>query len=45
MAGAIDERSQAYYVVGSALEVALLVGVVYFAWCWPRASTASGDRG
>lgn len=45
IAGAVDERSQAYYFVGSALEVALLVGVVYYAWCWPRASTASEDRG
>jgi hypothetical protein len=45
IAGAVDERSQVYYVAGSVVEVALLVGVVYYAWCWPRASTASGDRG
>jgi hypothetical protein len=45
IAGAVDERSQAYYVVGSVLEVALLVGIVYYAWRWPRASTGSGERG
>jgi hypothetical protein len=45
IAGAVDERSQAYYVVGSVLEVALLVGIVYYAWRWPRASIASEDRG
>ena len=44
IAGAIDERSQVYYVVGSALEVALLVGIVRYAWCWPRTSTASATR-
>jgi hypothetical protein len=34
VAGAIGEWS--YYVVGSAIEVALLAGVVYYAWTWPR---------
>ncbi len=43
--GAVDERSQVYYVVGSALEVVLLAAIVSYAWRWPRASTASEDRG
>ena len=42
--GAIDERSQAYYVAGSAVEVTLLVGIVYYAWRWPRTSTGSATR-
>jgi len=42
--GAIDERSQYYYVVGSAVEVALLAAIVYYAWSWPRTSTASAAR-
>jgi hypothetical protein len=35
-AGAIGEWS--YYVLGSAVEVALLAGVVYLAWTWPSRS-------
>ena len=42
--GAIDEGSQVYYVAGSAVEVALLVGIVYYAWSWPRRSTGSATR-
>ena len=34
--GAIGEWS--YYVLGSAFEVALLAGVAYYAWTWPRAT-------
>ena len=34
VAGAIGEW--AYYVVASALEIALLAGVAYYAWTWPR---------
>jgi hypothetical protein len=34
IAGAIGEWS--YYVLGSAIEVALLAAVVYYAWTWPR---------
>lgn len=26
-----------YYMLGSAVETALLVGVVYYAWTWPKA--------
>jgi len=33
--GAIGEWS--YYVLGSAVEVALLAAVAYYAWTWPRA--------
>jgi hypothetical protein len=33
--GAIGEWG--YYVVGSAVEVALLAGVAYLAWTWPEA--------
>ena len=32
--GAIGEWS--YYVLGSAIEVALLAGIAYYAWTWPR---------
>ncbi|MGZ4468445.1 MAG: DUF6326 family protein [Nocardioidaceae bacterium] len=27
-----------YFILGSVLEVALLVGIVYYAWTWPKAS-------
>ena len=43
IAGAIGEWN--YFILGSALEVALLAAVVYYAWTWPKltppASTAS----
>jgi hypothetical protein len=32
--GAIDEW--AYYILGSVIEVALLVAIGYYAWTWPR---------
>jgi hypothetical protein len=44
IAGAVDERSQAYYVVGSALEVVLLAAIVYYAWRWPRSSSPTTTR-
>jgi len=36
-----------YHVLGSALEVALLAGIVYYAWTWPKATevAATQDRG
>jgi Family of unknown function (DUF6326) len=34
IAGAIGEWS--YYILGSAVEVALLAAIVYYAWTWPR---------
>ena len=36
IAGAIGEWN--YYVVGSAIEVVLLAGIVYYAWTWPEAA-------
>ena len=33
-AGAIDEWS--YYILGSAIEIALLAAIVYYAWTWPK---------
>jgi Family of unknown function (DUF6326) len=34
IAGAVGEWS--YYVMGSALEVALLAAIAFYAWTWPR---------
>jgi hypothetical protein len=28
------------YVAGSVVEVALLMGILYYAWAWPRRSAA-----
>ena len=45
IAGAIGEWG--YYIFGSAVEVALLAAIVYYAWTWPKelASPASaGER-
>ena len=41
IAGAIDEWN--YYVLGSAVEVALLAAIVYYAWTWPR-ETGSAEN-
>ncbi len=27
-----------YYILGSAIETALLLGVIYYAWTWPKAA-------
>jgi uncharacterized protein DUF6326 len=35
--GAIGEWN--YYIVGSAIEVALLAAIAFYAWTWPRAGT------
>lgn len=40
IAAAIGEWS--YYVLGSAVEVALLATIAYYAWTWPRARAAAG---
>ena len=43
IAGAIGDWG--YYILGSAIEVALLTAVVYYAWTWPeetRVSTTGG---
>ena len=34
IAGAIGEWN--YYILGSAIEIALLAAIVYYAWSWPR---------
>ncbi len=39
IAGAIGEWD--YYILGSAVEVALLAGIVYYAWSWPRVTTTA----
>jgi hypothetical protein len=36
--GAIGEWN--YYILGSLIEAALLAGVVYYAWTWPKATAA-----
>jgi hypothetical protein len=38
-AGAIGEWN--YYILGSLTEAALLAGVVYYAWTWPKATDAA----
>jgi hypothetical protein len=38
-AGAIGEWS--YYVLGSAVEVAMLAGIARYAWTWPKATAAA----
>ena len=30
-----------YYVFGSAIEIALLAGIVYYAWTWPKEAPAT----
>ena len=34
IAGAVGEWS--YYILGSTIEVALLMAIVYYAWTWPK---------
>ena len=36
IAGAIGEWN--YYIFGSAIEIALLAAIVYYAWTWPKAT-------
>jgi hypothetical protein len=38
IAGAIGEWG--YYVLGSAIEVALLATILYYAWTWPKDARA-----
>ncbi len=42
IAGAIGEWY--YYVLGSAVEVALLAGIAYCAWTWPRAHSSQAGE-
>ena len=43
--GAVGEWN--YYILGSALEVALLAGIIRYAWTWPKAieDAVTQDRG
>ena len=34
-----------YYILGSAIEVALLAAIVYYAWTWPRATPPLATTG
>ena len=42
VAGAIGEWN--YYILGSAIEVAVLAAVVYYAWTWPRPAPPTSAR-
>jgi hypothetical protein len=42
IAGAIGEWN--YYILGSAIEVALLAAIVYYAWTWPKESPSTTGR-
>jgi hypothetical protein len=41
--GAIGEWD--YYILGSAIEVALLAAIVYYAWTWPKLSPPTSGTG
>jgi hypothetical protein len=43
IAGAIGEWN--YYILGSAIEVAVLAAIVYYAWTWPRETPATSTTG
>jgi hypothetical protein len=43
IAGAIGEWS--YYILGSAIEVALLAAIVYYAWTWPKETRPPSTTG
>jgi hypothetical protein len=43
IAGAIGEWN--YYILGSAIEVALLAAIVYYAWTWPKATPPTSTTG
>ena len=40
IAGGTIGESNAYYILGSLIEAALLAGVIYYAWTWPRTTDA-----
>ena len=40
IAGGTIGESNYYYILGSLIEAALLAGVVYYAWTWPKATDA-----
>ncbi len=39
VAGAISEWN--YYILGSAVEIALLAAIIYYAWTWPKETPAT----
>ena len=41
--GAIGEWS--YYILGSAVEVAMLAAIGYYAWTWPRLAAPTSTTG
>jgi len=41
IAGAIGEWN--YYILGSAIEVMLLAGIVYYSWTWPTEARPPGS--
>jgi uncharacterized membrane protein YphA (DoxX/SURF4 family) len=43
IAAAIGEWN--YYILGSAIEVALLAGIVYYAWTWPKETPPTSTTG
>jgi hypothetical protein len=43
IAGAIGEWN--YYILGSAIEVALLAAIVYHAWSWPKETPRTSTTG
>lgn len=43
VAGAFGEWN--YYILGSAIEVALLVSIAYHAWTWPRLDSPASTSG
>ena len=47
IAGGTIGESNYYYILGSLIEAALLAGVIYYAWTWPKttdAVAASADQ-
>jgi hypothetical protein len=42
-AGAIGEWN--YYILGSAIEAALLAAIVYYAWTWPKETPPTSITG
>lgn len=40
VAGGTIGESHYYYILGSIIEAALLAGVVYYAWTWPKVTDA-----
>jgi Family of unknown function (DUF6326) len=43
IAGAIGEWN--YYILGGAIEVALLAAIVYYAWTWPKETAPASATG